>query len=409
LAGAAERKATTEAAIARAVNDFLLKDLLGQFDSVPQFRDEFGGNPDLTVIEAIDRAAAKIGERFQDQPILEAAIRTVIGEGYASLARYPLASAHLERAATLRKAHLGPDHPDTLASMGNLAGAYAWAARYSDAIALRQQLLDYRRALLGPDDPETLACVCNLARAYEFAGRWDKSVPLLEQTVEKQRTIWGPTHASTLETMRHLARHYYEVDRVAESMELHQKVLEKKRIVRFTEGPDQGPTMQLMTTFALVCQRAGKLDQADQLLRDALDLEKNLKREDSVGRRTQRANILGFLALNLLMQKRYDEAEPLIRQVVASLVKRYPDVFRCFFWLSLHGAVLSGQQRYAEAEPLLLQGYEGMKQREATPFVNERRLLTDAGKWVVRFYEATNQPDKARAWQEKVQSPVHPK
>jgi hypothetical protein len=73
----AERRATTEAAIARAVNDFLLGDLLGQYDSVPQFSDEFGGDSDFTVSEAIDRAAAKIGERFQDQPLVEAAIRTV--------------------------------------------------------------------------------------------------------------------------------------------------------------------------------------------------------------------------------------------------------------------------------------------------------------------------------------------
>ena len=167
------------------MNDFLLGDLLGQVDSVPQFSDEFGGNPDLTVKEALDRAAAKIGERFQDQPLVEAAIRTVIGKGYRRLARYfSLAVAHLSGHQHCRPAddHLGPDHPDTLASMGNLAGAYSYAGRHSDAIALRQQILEYRTARLGPDHPETLACVGDLADAYQFAGRWDTSVPLLEQT-----------------------------------------------------------------------------------------------------------------------------------------------------------------------------------------------------------------------------------
>ena len=88
------------------MNDFLLGDLLGQVDSVPQFSDEFGGDSDLTVMEAIDRAAAKIGERFHDQPLVEAAIRTVIGNGYGRLARHQLAVEHLERAVTLRRDHL---------------------------------------------------------------------------------------------------------------------------------------------------------------------------------------------------------------------------------------------------------------------------------------------------------------
>ena len=43
-AAAAEKRATTEAAIAKAVNDFLQGDLLGQVDSVPQLSNEFGGN-----------------------------------------------------------------------------------------------------------------------------------------------------------------------------------------------------------------------------------------------------------------------------------------------------------------------------------------------------------------------------
>jgi hypothetical protein len=70
------------------------------------------------------------------------------------------------------------------------------------------------------------------------------------------------------------------------------------------------------------------------------------------------------------------------------------------------GAALLGQKKYADAEPLLLQGYGGMRQLEnGMPEGERRRLLTDAVERVVRFYEVTEQPEKARAWREKLAAP----
>jgi len=42
------------------------------------------------------------------------------------------------------------------------------------------------------------------------------------------------------------------------------------------------------------------------------------------------------------------------------------------------GAALLGQKKYAEAEPLLIDGYEGMKQREQTIPWQARARLTEA-------------------------------
>jgi hypothetical protein len=110
----AEQRATTEAAIARAVNNFLQEDLLKQAKSEPQNYAGSKENVDMTVREALDRASAKVGDRFRDQPLVEAAIRTAIAEAYSSERR--AAVKHLERAVQLRKVHLGPQHPETLHS-----------------------------------------------------------------------------------------------------------------------------------------------------------------------------------------------------------------------------------------------------------------------------------------------------
>jgi tetratricopeptide (TPR) repeat protein len=226
------------------------------------------------------------------------------------------------------------------------------------------------------------------------------SIQLLEPTLEKQRRICGPTHPETHPTMHQLALNYFlmdRTDRLEESMDLHQKILDAEKAAG---GPGYEPNLWPMITFAVACQRAGKLDRADQLLREAL--EHIQKRADAIVHQSTRSNILGWLSRNLVLQEKYEEAEPLIRQSVAWFKLRQPDAIRGFYWMTIHGAVLVGQKRYTEAEPLLLQGYLGMKQHEAIAVDQEWRQLAEVGERIVRFYEVTNQPEKAREWREKL-------
>jgi serine/threonine protein kinase len=400
----AEKRATTEAAIARAVNDFLQRDLLGQVISVPEFSEASAGNQPLTVREALDRAAARIGDRFRDQPLVEAAIRTTIGVAYIRLYRSGngLAVPHLERALKLRQDHLGPNHSDTLASMNSLASAYQREDRHREAIALLERRLESGKAKLGPDHPETLAFMADLAGAYRQAGQWDLSVPLWEQVIAKRGTINGPTHPATLDIMHWLAMTYTDMGRFKDSMALHAKVLEG---LEATHGPRHVSMAWPMQTFAEACQRAGNLDRADQLLRDALELnalELNQNKEAALMKRNMKANYLGWLALNLLWQERHGDAERIAREAIAI---DQIEKFRRFYWTSVLGAALLGQKKHADAEPLLLQGYAGMKQSEkGMPEGERRRALTDAVERVVLLYEVTEQPEKARAWREKLKA-----
>ena len=72
------------------------------------------------------------------------------------------------------------------------------------------------------------------------------------------------------------------------------------------------------------------------------------------------------------------------------------------------GSCLLAQKKYAEAEALLLQGYEGLKERQATLAGPGRRWLTEATERLVRYYESTQQPDQARLWREKLASDNRP-
>jgi serine/threonine protein kinase/tetratricopeptide (TPR) repeat protein len=389
----AEKSARNEAAIARAVNAFLQEDLLGQVATAPPLDRELERDRLLTVKEALDRAAAKIGQRFQDQPLVEAAIRMAIGTGYDALKEWQLVVPHIRRALELRKIHLGPDHPDTLASMDKLAQAYMWVAQHQASIALRQQLWENRKAILGPDHPETLSCIALLGDAYLRAGQVDMSCRLLDQLLEKQRSIYGATHPGTQNTMLLLAWGYGLMNRFADSIALFDEYFTLRNDT-FGTGYRSGMDLNW---FVEACQWAGKFDQADGPLREAIAHAR--KGNGSVAERNELANSLGFLAVNLLLQGRYDEAEPLAREAVA--MRQGGDVKR-YYWVSALGAVLLGKHKYAEAEPLMLQGYQGMKHDELADHPGLKRRMAEVAGWLVRLYEATNQPEEAREWREKI-------
>ena len=74
---------------------------------------------------------------------------------------------------------------------------------------------------------------------------------------------------------------------------------------------------------------------------------------------------LAALGSNLIQQKKWAEAEPILRECLAIREKAQPDDWNTFNTRSQLGGSLLGQNKFAEAEPLILAGYEGLKAREA--------------------------------------------
>jgi hypothetical protein len=56
-------------------------------------------------------------------------------------------------------------------------------------------------------------------------------------------------------------------------------------------------------------------------------------------------------------------------------------------------------------EPLLIQGYEGLKSREAKIPAQRRKNLVEAATRIVPFYEARGKEDKAAEWRAKLSRP----
>jgi serine/threonine protein kinase/uncharacterized protein HemY len=303
-------KARSEAAIAQAVNDFLNYDLLGMADAQAQVEAAISPDPNLKVRTLLDRAAERIGGRFPDQPLVEAAIRHTIGEVYQSVGAYEEAEQHTQRALEIRQQQLGREHSATLASMSNLGILYDRQGRYNEAQRLHQQTLEIRRRTLGDEHQATLESMHYLAMVYHHDPKqYDQAEQLYRQTLDiKQRTL-GDEHPHSLATMHNLASIYCNQDRYDEAERLYQLTW---KISKRTLGDEHPQTLASRDNLAIVYRKQGRYDQAERLHQQTLEiLQQTLGQEHP-----QTLTCMHDLAHVYHDQGRYDLAERLHKQIL---------------------------------------------------------------------------------------------
>ena len=78
--------------------------------------------------------------------------------------------------------------------MANLASTYRIQGRWNEAEQLEIQVLDLRTKLLGPEHPDTLTSMGNLAGTYRYQGRWNEAEELQIQVMDMRKTLLGAEH-----------------------------------------------------------------------------------------------------------------------------------------------------------------------------------------------------------------------
>ena len=202
-----KQRADAQAAIAKAVNEFLQKDLLGQADIGNQ---DAGAdrNRNITVRELLDRAARGIGQKFTGQEQTEAAIRLTLGRAYLALGEYPAAQEQLQRSLDLRKEKLGATHLDTLKAMHSLGVVYLERHKNDEAKLLLQEALAGFSSKLGGSQIEAFITMQDFARAYHHLGRLEEAENLYKKALAGLQSLLGHDHRVALITMGYLAGLY---------------------------------------------------------------------------------------------------------------------------------------------------------------------------------------------------------
>jgi serine/threonine protein kinase/tetratricopeptide (TPR) repeat protein len=336
-------------------------------------------------------------ERAKRGPDHPSTLRTMrnLATVYLLSKRYDKAEPLLKQVLAIQRVKLPAGHPDTLTTTDSLAALYRHSGRYDQAEALFKQVIQARRARLGAEHANTLSSLNNLAACYVEQGNFERAEPLLRQVTQVQRRTLGADHPNTTIGLNNLGTLYRERGRYSEAEPLLRAALAgaRKRL-----GLNHPHTQAFLNNLSVLYCKQCKPHRAEALHRELAAFLRNKKGPDSLAYADQ----LVWLSRVLLDRKKYAEAEPVARESLAIHVKKKPDDYWAYFNRSLLGGALLGQKKYAQAEPLLLQGYEGMKQRERQVKEIGKRRQIQGLEWVVQLYEGWGKADKATQWRKKL-------
>jgi eukaryotic-like serine/threonine-protein kinase len=336
--------------------------------------------------------------------------------------------------------NFGEDHPGAQVTRSNLALVYCSQKRFAQAESLLHDAVKQASVLHGPDHPWTLDLKNHLAWAYSGQRKYADAVELLEKTLTAGKVTWGEEYHLTLSLMHQLGYAYRRNGKPVQARALFEEFMKRlqrqthvslaqkdqanavrfdlavmdledkkpeKAIPIFEEALsalkdqhelDHSSRLYVTWLLARALLDAERSDEALRLLNEYLDRSRKQLGTESM----ELARRLNQIGSSLLRPKHYSEAEKHFRESLAIRVKIEPDAWNTFYAQSMLGAALLGQQKYADAAPLLVQGYEGMKQREVKIPSQARVFLTEALERLVQLYDAWEKPKEAMRWREEL-------
>ncbi len=268
---AGESQARTEAErrtrIAESINAFINEDLLSSVD--PQDNN----NPNLTVREALDRAAERIGDRFDGQPLVEASIRHTIGATYRGLRRPGQSVPHLQRAVELREDVLGKLHKETRQAMRDLVAGLYESDQGKDGFTLGEALLPLDIAAVGSDSADAMDTRHLLAQYDDGDGDGDEDIEpgitMLRSILEWNRSNRGVAHRETLSVMHTLANTYVYNHRIEEAAPLIEEIWD---VASAHYEPSAPETLDAMLGLAILYGRTDRVEEAVTVLQEAVQI-----------------------------------------------------------------------------------------------------------------------------------------
>lgn len=220
-----------------------------------------GQGKDVTLHKALDVAASKASEEFEDRPLAEATVREILGLGYLNLGDPAAAVKQFERALALREAEQGVSHPETAACRNQLAIAYRLARlpaeaahlyernpnspAHADALAVQgtTMLLEKKpaeaelklrasltvRQKIQPDDWKTFETKSLLGEALLDQGKYGEAEPLLvsayEGMKEREGTIPPQERPSLIKALKRVVKLYEKWGKEDEAVKWRKKLV----------------------------------------------------------------------------------------------------------------------------------------------------------------------------------------
>ncbi len=351
---------------------------------------EGGLRRDVTVREALDRAEPEIAAAFGGEPLVEASIRNTLGVSYWYLGDQEKALKQQERAVALRRQELGPEDPETVGAMNDLAIVLDRMGKLAEEQKILEVVVAVKRRTLGPEDPSTLRSANNLAIALAMQGLLEDAVKLATETLEIQRRNEGPESIFTLRSMYNVAIMRRQLGRWAEARPLFDESLETLRRVF---GPEHQDTLRVVNGLGELL-----LDQRRPVEARAL-FEEALKGQRSVLGPTRDETVLSMINLadTMRLQGRLDEARKLAEEADAldrsTLGPEHPQTL---FGLTILSSIARDQGKLDEAGKGYQDALAALRRTLSARTFEVQRCMADYA-WLLAAATDAGQGDPHRA------------
>lgn len=427
IASKQRSEAQRQVKIARAINDFLNNDLLVLADPM------FQPGKDITMKEALDRAARSVASRFPQEDEVRAAIEFTLGRTYMALGDYGAADAHLNQALTLHQLLYDTDDSQALTASESMVTLLRRTGRLDEATALAEQTLEACKKIHGDNHRDTLAALDslgmvrlergesdqaealfkqaieglqdvapgdellfrvrgNLAGAYKWQGRLDDATPLNESLVAGARTRWGDNDPRTATALNNLATLYLRQGKFAESQPLLEEAIDIASPVLGENHPD---VLTFMGNLGTALMNLEAYDEAATLLETVYD-----RTQQSLGELSAETVMNGqALATVYRYLHRYDEARRIYEQALkaanAALGEQHP---QSLYLRSYLGLTLTDLEQYEAAETMMRETVELYRQALGESHLNTLHADNDLATLLVKI----NRPAEAEAIYERI-------
>lgn len=137
------------------------------------------------------------------------------------LGKHAEAEAMFREALAIQLQMLGPEHPRTMRTKGNICITLSAEDKYAEALPLARECYRGYTKVDGPEHPRTLDAASRLGNVLMDLGEYAESEAILRETLVLQREVLGPEHQDTKWTATILQTLISNGDAAVETMPPH--------------------------------------------------------------------------------------------------------------------------------------------------------------------------------------------
>jgi eukaryotic-like serine/threonine-protein kinase len=269
--------------------------------------------PAVTARDLLDKASHDIETSLSGDPQTQVRLLDVMGRSYLNLGVFSRAEMLFKEAIEASRSYRGENGRDVLHMKHDLAWAVFQQGRIPEALKIERDLADTQRRFLGPDDPDTLDTVEELAFTLcdEGKGSCEEGISLTRDLLKRKQQRQGPDTFNVLETIDNLAVMLAEGGHFDEGIAMQQDALQR-HLRAF--GPDDISTVNATLNLGEFQRDAGRDDEAMRTLQDLLERERRILAPDQ----GETAMTEYDIASVFLHEGQRDQALATLRQAMAA-------------------------------------------------------------------------------------------